>query len=191
MARILVAGLDGSLRNFGIALAWLDTETLELSVKDLILIKTSKSKDKQIRRSSDYLDAAQTLKEALHKAMAGVITAFFEVPSGGQDYNAVMGFGIVIGTYAALPVPGCEVSPSETKLAVVGTRTASKEEMIDWAFNAYPTAPWLTRKLKGEIVPTKANEHLADAMAVIHAGIRTPSFRQTIAIINSNNLAAA
>jgi Holliday junction resolvasome RuvABC endonuclease subunit len=182
----MVAGLDGSLRNFGIARMWLDTVTLDLSVQDLILIKTEKSKDKQVRRSSDYLSAAIALKEGCQKAMLGVTTAFYEVPAGGQDYNAVMGFGIVIGTYASLAVPGAEVSPGETKKAAVGTKTASKQEMIEWAMEKFPEAPWRTRKLKGEIVPTNDNEHLADAVAIVHAGIMTPSFKQTLAILNQS-----
>jgi len=190
MAKILIAGLDGSLRNFGVALMWLDTETLELSIHDLVLIKTAKSKDKKVRSSSDNLSRALELKNGVHAALRGVTTAFYEVPSGGQDYNAVLGFGIVIGTYAGLPVPGAEVSPFETKLNAVGTRTASKDEMIEWAFNKYPMAPWRTRKLKGEIVPTKDNEHLADAVAIVEAGIKTPSFQQTLAILRSQHLVA-
>ncbi|WP_326894514.1 hypothetical protein U8P73_36005 (plasmid) [Rhizobium beringeri] len=195
MAKILIAGLDGSLRNFGIALMWLDTDTLELSVHDLILIKTEKSKDKQVRRSSDYLDAALALKNGCHSAMKGVLTAFYEVPAGGKDYNAVMGFGIVIGTYAGLPVPGAEVSPGETKKAAVGTRTASKEEMIAWAFEKYPDAPWRLYEKNGpgykKGQPKLDNEHLADAVAICEAGIKTPSFRQTLAILRSLPVAQA
>jgi Holliday junction resolvasome RuvABC endonuclease subunit len=173
---------------------WLDTVTLELSVHDLILIKTEKSKDKQVRRSSDYLEAALALKNGCHQAMKGVTTAFYEVPAGGQDYNAVMGFGIVIGTYAGLSVPGAEVSPGETKKAALGTRTASKEEMIAWAFAKYPDAPWRlyeksgAKFKKGE--PKLDNEHLADAVAICEAGILTPSFKQTLAILNSMPIAA-
>lgn len=191
MGKILIAGLDGSLRNFGVATAWLDLQTLAIEIKDLILVKTEKSKDKKVRSSSDNLSRAMELKNGVHAAMRGVTTAFYEVPSGGQDYNAVLGFGIVIGTYAGLPVPGAEVSPYETKLNAVGTRTASKEEMIEWAFAKYPVAPWRTRKLKGEIVPTKDNEHLADAVAIIEAGILTPSFQQTLAILRANTIAQA
>lgn len=191
MGKILIAGLDGSLRNFGVATAWLDLDTLKLEIKDLVLVKTEKSKDKKVRSSSDNLSRALELKKGVHEALKGVTTAFYEVPSGGQDYNAVLGFGIVIGTYAGLPVPGCEVSPYETKMVAVGTKTASKDEMIEWAFERYPTAPWRTRKLKGEIVPTKDNEHLADATAIMEAGIVTPSFAQTLAILKQHAWAIA
>jgi Holliday junction resolvasome RuvABC endonuclease subunit len=185
MAKVRIAGLDGSLRNFGVAKMILDTETMALSVEDLILVKTVKSKVKQVRISSDYLDAAQQITRTVAPAVSDCACVFFEVPSGGQDYRAVMGFGIVIGIYASLTRPCAEVSPAETKMAAVGTKTASKEEMIEWAMEQFPGAPWLTRKLKGKIVPIAANEHLADAVAIVHAGIRTPSFQQTIAILNT------
>jgi hypothetical protein len=192
MGKILVAGLDGSLRNFGVAIAWLDPETLDMEIKDLILIKTEKSKNKKVRASSDNLARAQTLYRGVTQAIRGCTTAFMEVPSGGQSYDAVLGFGIVTGIYAGLdPVPVCEVSPAETKMAAVGTKTASKQEMIQWAFEKFPNAPWRTTKRNGEIVPTLDNEHLADAVACICAGIQTPAFRNTLAMLNATIVRAA
>jgi hypothetical protein len=190
MGKILIAGLDGSLRNFGVATAWLDLDTLELEIKALILVETEKSKVKNIRASSDNLARAIELRKGVHQALKGVTTVFYEVPSGGQDYNAVLGFGIVIGTYAGIPIPGIEVSPAETKLGAVGTKTASKDEMIEWAFEKYPKAPWLLTKRGGVMVPVKKNEHLADAVAIMEAGIKTPSFEQTLAILRSMPMAA-
>jgi Holliday junction resolvasome RuvABC endonuclease subunit len=185
MAKILVAGLDGSLRNFGVALMWLDTKTLELSVKDLVLVKTEKSQTKQVRKSSDNLARAKILVDGVSETMKGVTAAFLEVPSGGQSYDAVLGFGIVIGIYAGIKPAICEVSPSETKMAAVGTKTASKQEMIDWAFERFPEAPWRMRTSKGAKVPTLDNEHLADAVAIVCAGIETPAFKQTLAFLNA------
>lgn len=185
MAQVKIAGLDGSKTNFGIAIMTLDTETMELSVDDLVLVKTAKDQSKQVRASSDNLMRSQMIVETLHPTIKDCASAFIEVPSGGQSYDAVLGFGIVIGIYASLPITTIEVSPAETKKAAVGTRTASKEEMIEWAMKKFPTAPWRTRKLKGVMVPVADNEHLADAVAIVHAGIRTPAFRQTIAILNA------
>lgn len=193
--KIKIAGLDGSKTNFGIALMELDIDTLELSVNDLILIKTEKSKEKQVRASSDNLARASTITQSVAEYLEGYASAFIEVPSGGQSYDAVLGFGIVIGIYASidgmLGISTIEVSPSETKKAAVGTRTASKDEMIDWAREKFPDAPWRMRKLKGEMVPTNDNEHLADAVAIVHAGIRTPAFKQMIAIYRASMPKAA
>lgn len=181
--KIMLAGLDGSLRNFGIVKCLLDLDTMKLEVVDMQLVKTDKSKNKQVRASSDNLERAQTIATRLHSSLTDCQTVFLEVPSGGQSYAAVLGFGIVIGLYASLTNPVCEVSPSETKLAVVGTKTASKQEMIAWATEAYPDAPWRTVKRNGIMVPTNDNEHLADALAIIHAGIKTPAFQSTLAIL--------
>jgi hypothetical protein len=35
------------------------------------------------------------------------------------------------------------------------------------------------------MVPTKANEHLADAIAAVHAGVQTQQFKQAAAIYRS------
>jgi Holliday junction resolvasome RuvABC endonuclease subunit len=190
MTKIRIAGLDGSKANFGIALLDLDLDTMELSVADLILVKTQKAKNKQVRMSSDNLRRAQEVAVVLRQSLKGCVSAFVEVPSGGQSYDAVLGFGTVIGLYASIEIPVVEVSPSETKMAAVGTKTASKEEMIEWAIENHPDAPWRMRKLHGEMVPTKDNEHLADGVGIAHAGLKVPSFEQTLAILKANSQAA-
>lgn len=187
MTKIRIAALDGSLRNFGIAKLDYDIHTEELSVADLILTKTKKSQVKIVRASSDNLARAQVIAESIRDNLKDCAFVFAEVPSGGQDFKAAMAFGIVVGLYASIPIPLIEVSPSETKMAAVGTRTASKKEMIAWAVEKFPGAPWLTRKLKGEIVPIDANEHLADAVAIAHAGIKTAQFRQAAAMFRLAN----
>lgn len=188
MAQVKIAGLDGSKTNFGIAIMTLDTETMELSVDELVLLKTEKEQNKQVRKSSDNLIRSQYIARGLDEAIKNCTIAFFEVPSGGQSHDAVLGFGIVIGLYASIKIPTAEVSPAETKLAAVGTRTASKEEMMEWARAQYPDAPWRLQTRNGKtwkIGDMMAdNEHLADAVAIVHAGILTPSFKQTIAILN-------
>lgn len=190
MPKITFAALDGSLRNFGIAKLQYDTNTGDLSVLDLILTKTEKSKIKSVRASSDNLLRAQSIAKSVAASLEDCAMVFAEVPSGGQDYNAVLGFGIVIGIYASITVPLIEVSPYETKLIAVGTKTASKQEMIAWGFEKFPEAPWRTKKSKGELVPTLDNEHLADAVAIGHAGLQTPMFKQMISMLNATRLAA-
>ena len=192
MSKITIAALDGALANFGMAKLQYDI-TLPadqaLSVLDLKLIHTEKSKVKSVRASSDRLRRSREIAMLSKAWLADCAMVFVEVPSGGQSHDATFAFGIVTGLYASLPLEPIEVSPAETKLAAVGTRTASKEEMIEWASGKFPAAPWLTTKRNGLIVPTKANEHLADAVAIAHAGIRLPVFQQTIAMISAMNAA--
>lgn len=193
MPKILIAGLDGSYANFGVARMSYDLVTGDLDVVDLCLTQTEKSKVKTVRASSDTFRRAKEIHVGALPLIRGCQVGFAEIPFGGKDYNAVLGFGITIGTYAAISAicPILEVSPHETKLATVGTRTASKQEMIEWAFETYPNAPWLTTKRGGQMVPTQKNEHLADACAVVHAGVRTPEFQQVKAILSSQTLADA
>lgn len=191
MSVIRVAGLDGSLRNFGVAIAEVDLETLDIRILSLHLNETKNDKTKKIRKSSDLFERAKSLHYGVIEQTAGCRLMIGEIPSGGQSYDAVIGFGIVIGIYSSLPIPMLEVSPTEAKKAVVGTRTASKEEMIEWAFKTYPNAPWLTMKRGGEVVPVLKNEHLADACAAIHAGIRTPAFKQLQSILSFQPALAA
>lgn len=177
MTKITFAAADGSLRNFGIAVMQYDTDDQSLSVKNFTLIETEKAKNKTVRASSNNFARAHSIATKAREVIKDCAFCFAEIPSGGQDYNAVLGFGIVIGIYASFTIPVIEVSPLETKMAAVGTRTASKQEMIEWACEKYPSAPWLMTKRNGVMVPILKNEHFADAVAIAHAGIQTPAFK--------------
>lgn len=180
--RIRVLGIDPSLRNMGLAIMELDLESMKLNVSALTLARTERSKGKKVRVSSDDLRAAKEMCGALATAADGVAVGFAEVPSGAQSARGALSNGIAIGILASSPVPLIEVTPTEVKLATVGTKTASKEEMIEWAMEAYPDAPWLMRKHNGILKPIADNEHLADACAVVHAGIRTDDFKRLVAM---------
>lgn len=182
MSKILVAGLDGSKANFGMARMALDLDTLELTVDDLLLIKTEITKVKNIRTSSDDLRRAREVYQGLVPFLKDCVVAFGEVPYGGKSADACRGFGITTGIYACLPVPMIEVTQGEVKKAAVGTRTASKQEMIEWASERWPNAPWLRERDKPDGRLINDNEHLADACAIAYCGVGLQSFKQLIAI---------
>lgn len=172
---MIIAAIDPSLRAFGCA-KFLFTEG-ELRPLDLLLIKTEKEKSKTIRVNSDDLRRAREIHREVRTFIHGADIIFSEVPSGAQSARAAWALGIAVGIIAGLPQI-IEVQPAETKLAAVGTKTASKKEMIEWATGLYPDAPW---KISRGIV-TLDNEHLADACGVAHAGIRTVQFQQLMAL---------
>ena len=91
-----------------------------------------------------------------------------------------MSNGICVGILANSALPLIQVDPSEVKLATVGNRTASKADMIAWAVGLYPDADWLQDR-SGSLIA--ANEHLADAVASIHAGMKTSEFRAATAMM--------
>jgi hypothetical protein len=56
--------------------------------------------------------------------------------------------------------------------------------------NKFPAANWLLTKRGGQMVPVAANEHLADAVGAIEAGIKTDQLKQAIALMRSFRAAA-
>jgi len=184
--KIRLLSCDPALANWGLARLIVDPASLEIEVVDLKLVKTESEAGKTVRKSSDdYRRAQEAYGAALLWAMSSdIITA--EVPSGSQSSRASLGAGMSIGLLAALGVqkPLIQVSPVEAKKAVTGRKTASKDEMIAWATSRYPDAPWIrARGSSGRLVD--ANEHLADALAIAHAGVRTAEFRSAMGMLLS------
>jgi Holliday junction resolvasome RuvABC endonuclease subunit len=97
------------------------------------------------------------------------------------NYNA----GMMVGVLASLNIPLIQVFPKDVKMTATGLKDACKEEMIEWAMNKYPGAPWLMRKLRGKMVPVAANEHLADAVAAAETGLKDNQFLSALAMYRS------
>lgn len=179
--------MDPSMSNFGFAKADLNVDTMEFKITELILTSTEPEKDKKlkkaVRKNSEDLDRARILHTALLEHTKGTWIAFVEVPVGSQSARAMASYGMCVGVLAACPVPLIQVTPSEVKLAGAGVKSATKEEMIEWAMKEHPEAKWLTRKSAGKDVPVAKNEHLADATAAIKAGIESDQFQQVLAMM--------
>lgn len=165
---LTVIGCDPSLKGWGLARLIVNIESLstlaepEVDVVDLRLIATEKSGGKTVRAASDDLRRAQELHAGFHQFCRGAALLMAEIPSGTQSARGAMSNGICLGVLASSPLPIIQVAPLETKLATVGTKTATKPEMIEWATSRFPNAGWLRHR--GSL--TAANEHLADAVAV-------------------------
>lgn len=193
MGSILVAGLDPAFANFGIARMRLDLDSLELSleaVRTLVTRPIDKKARKVVRKNSDDLRRAKELHDGFHEAIAGCVVAFGEIPTGTQGQRAALGFGVALGVLASCPIPIIQVMPAETK-AAIGNPKAEKPEIIAWAGARYPQIDWLRyhedviyrgekRRSAGDL--HEDNEHVADATAVCHAGIKTEQFKQLMAL---------
>lgn len=184
-----MASLDPSLRNFGMVKGTIDLDSpnYDFTISEMLLAdsETDKATKKVVRKNSDDLVRAIKLNRALTAFISDVQMVFVEVPVGSQSARAMASYGICIGVLSSIRKPMIQLTPTEVKLAAVGTKTASKEEMIAWAVAAYPNAPWLTVKRKGKVELLAKNEHLADAVAAVHAGIVTDPFTQAIAILGA------
>lgn len=192
MRNLKVVSFDPSTSNWGICKANIDLFTSEVSIDDLILVHTESEKLKGVRKDSDDIRRAKEVRHGMMEACKGAAIAISEIPfmnPGGYpaaNYNT----GLVVGVLSSCPIPLIQVFPKDVKLASVGVKNAAKEEIIEWAMNKFPAAPWKMRKLRGNMVPTKDNEHLADAVAAIFAAMETAQFQQMVSMYNSMKEAA-
>ena len=177
-----VVGFDPSLRNWGISKGVLSPDGLQIHQVDLI--NPELPKGKQVRQNSLDLESAKQLCQAAIDAAKDADAIFVEVPVGSQSARAMASYGIVCGVLGALRatgIPFFEVTPNEVKLVSVGKKTATKQEMIEWAINAHPEANWPVYNRQGKLQVSEAKaEHMADATAAIYAGIATNEFQQLL-----------
>lgn len=181
---MVIAGIDPSLSNFGLAKGTYDG-AFTLSDVYLVQSQADNKNKKTVRKNSDDLNRANVLSTHTRDFLRDVDLAFVEVPVGSQSARSMASYGICIGILAGLTTPLIQLTPTEVKVAATGKKTASKQDMIDWATAQYPFAPWLTRTVKGQTMFTAKNEHLADAVGAIHAGLQTDQFKQLMAIRNA------
>ena len=180
--KLQVVGLDPSMSNFGMVKGFLDLDegTLTLTDRHIEVTKPNKADKKVVRKNSDDLNRAVASYTALTKFLKGVDLVFVEIPVGSQSARAMASYGMCIGVLSSITLPMIQVTPGEVKKAATGKKTASKDEMILWATDEYPELDWYTKKQKGETTFTGANEHVADAIGAIHAGILTQEFKQIL-----------
>ncbi len=184
--RIPVIGIDAAFANTGIALGFYDVQAGRIEMQELRLVSTTADKvnKKVVRKNSDDLRRAGEVLRFVDAAIADHQPkfAFCEVPFGAQSARAAWALGISVGLIAHVmtQVPLIQVTPKEVK-DVVAEKFPDKAQMISWASKTYPDLNWPTRS--GKIVAGKA-EHMADAVAAIHAGVLTDDFRRTIAMLS-------
>jgi len=105
----------------------------------------------------------------VHKRTGRVLRTLLNISRAMASYGICVG---VLGALRASGIPFFEVTPREVKMASVGSKVATKEAMINWARQTHPEAGWPKAAAKAE--------HMADATAAIHAGLRTNEFKQLI-----------
>lgn len=186
---ITVVGMDPSLRNWGLAKGTYNLDTKKIEIYTLGLVNPVLPTGKQVRQNSTDLESAYQLYQGAGDIAIGAHAVFVEVPVGSQSARAMASYGICVGVLGALranDVPFFEVTPIEVKLATVGTKTATKQEMIQWAMAAHPEADWPMYKQHGKDMVSEAKaEHMADAIAAIYAGLACNSFKQMLPFLAS------
>jgi hypothetical protein len=184
--RVKILGVDISLRNLGAVITTVDTDSCQVvSLDTMILASTEGKAGKTVRKNSDDLRRAKILVRNLRLMAQQCRLACVEMPVGSQSARSMASYGICVGVMASCAIPLIEVMPQEVKLAGAGRKNAGKDEMIDWAVKAHPEADWLRYKEHGVMKLNSANEHLADALAAVYAGILTDQFKEAMSIVSS------
>lgn len=204
---IRAIGIDAAFAHMGLARVEIDPAYINrvdwwskaVRCVDLQLVSTDAQNKKVVRKSSDDLRRAIELHRALHAYIRDAQVVFAEIPTGAQSAAAAKYLGAALGILASVPIPIIEVSPLESRQVVSGAKSkgVSKERVIEWAAGNWPDAPWLRHSKPGRVMAKggkkvlsqwkagdlqRPNEHLADAMATIAAGTRTPAFQQLLAL---------
>ena len=187
-----VVGFDPSLRNWGIAQGVIDVQEQCLVIQQLHVVSPVLVKTKQVRQNSQDLDSARQLYEDAYAMAQQAQAIFVEVPVGSQNARAMTSYGIcvgVLGSLRAAGIPFFEVTPTEVKKASCGKATASKQEMITWAMNQHPEAPWPMYQQHNKMLVSEAKaEHMADAIGAIYAGVRDNQFKQWLNIFSTKEI---
>lgn len=175
--------IDSSLAHTGIAIGEILPDG-SFTVEAIDLHETEKTKNKQVRASSDTIKRCRETYEFLQGYIRNIKPAiiFVETPSGSQSASGMKSYGVTCQLIAALYPEPIEVTPDEVKVAALNSKTASKRDMINWAYNKYPELKGWEWNNKG-ILQDK-NEHMADAIAIVHAGVQTPEFKKLNHLFN-------
>lgn len=181
---IKVVGIDAGFVNIGFCRAdyFPDQSRLQIADDALRMVQTKPAATKTVRRSSDDYRRAMELAAAVRREVSGVDVAFCEIPSGTQSARSSWALGIALGVLTNVTCPVIQVTPTQTKLAGHGSPTATKEEMIAWAAKKYPKLAWIPGRGKKKGALSPVNEHMADAVAILHAGIQLPDFLSLVSL---------
>lgn len=182
MSKIIVLGLDPSMSNFGMIKGYLCLDTLEFTPFSSGISKHVEPKHKTVRQNSYDLNVAKTHFKNIQKALVDVDLVFVEMPVGSQNARSMTSYGMCLGLIASIDIPLIIVTPTEVKLAATGNKTATKKDMINWAVSKHPNFPWKMNKRTK--TPLNTNEHIADALAAIYAGLNTETFKQAHLFLN-------
>ena len=178
MPVIRVAGVDPALNNLGMVKGNLDLSTLKFTPTEVSLVSTKPDNSKGVYKNEDDLRRARELSTALIEFTEGVDMIFIEMPVGSQSARAMASYGISVGVCAALDEGQVILtSAKQGKFYLTGSYTASKASMIKHATEKYPNLGWLTNARKGI---SASNEHIADAIGSVLAGINTHKFKSTL-----------
>lgn len=167
---MIVLGIDSGLATFGLSAVELTPESERLVFVDILTTEPSPKK-LNVLASDDLArrvrELAKALREKIQAYSPGAIA--LESPSWPRNAGAAakMGasFGMVYAMAQEYRLPIVQASPQAIKKAVVGNKSASKDEVICAIERRFPDVAWPSRAALWE--------HGADAIGVVVACLGT------------------
>lgn len=153
-----VLAIDGALNNFGVATGYYTRDGIIPTAIHLLSsagVKTNKIKHDAQR--------AKNIARFLLQFPCDLVVA--EIAYGSKSYQAAWSLGVSLGLIASVNQGIIFVTPLEVKNVV--RKGADKHAMIAWAQRTYPNLAWHLDPRNGKML--NENEHMADALAVMHA----------------------
>lgn len=182
---ITMLGIDPGMQHTGYAVADVDLAARQIiMVRDMGVLTTKRENCRQVRRSSDDLRRARSLRtrlDALTKRYR-IDVAASEMASTAPFVRIALNFGIMLGVLSSFDFLLIELLPQDVKEAVTGNRSATKRDIVKWALGvpSEPGVRWpkAARPNKLELSHNgveiaNSGEHQADALAVIHAALHS------------------
>lgn len=178
--------IDPSLRNTALVYGHIVDGRIKL--EGSAIINTIKNQNKQVRASSDLVERSRSLINGVRNYVAihKPDICFGETPSGAQSFSSAISYAISCAIIAMVEPSPIEVSPQEVK-NITGLKNPSKKEIIDLVESKYPN--FLPRKKSGEILLSEA-EHIADAIIVVEAGLKTKQYLQIKTLIENKSISS-
>jgi len=169
-----IVGFDPGFANFGFAVA-----NLEGRVSNCGVFRTKKADKKHAVYASD--DNAQRIRE-LTRSIATLLNHYrpvvIAIESQSWPRNAsaatkvAMSWGMVVALAEERQIPMIQITPQNVKVATVGHKKASKEEVKAWAIQEHGSVLAASLQELGALY-----EHAADACAILHAARTSDIFR--------------
>lgn len=170
-------GCDPGFAKFGMALTAVNLDTMTVRPIRIDLAVSKKNSSKQVLVSSDDVRRISDVRNQVVAMATQADLIMSEVPSGGaKSHAAAKAMAYATAILASVQLPLIQVTPLQVKFAATGDKHASKAEMIAWAREKHGALNW-TKTLK--------DEHMADALAAVYAGIESEQFLTSTVMMRS------
>lgn len=148
------------------------------------VVHTHIKEDHTTRKAELDIRSATMLYEGVSEFIEGSDIVTVEVPTGSQDAKAATARGVCLGVIGSVRTDKfIYVTPQSVK-KIIGKPDATKAEVVQWASERHPEAPW---PKWGNKINISQAEHMADAIVSIYAAAQTKEFKQLISEYKNAN----